>query len=66
MRAILAKAPEPWYTIFALAAMTGLRPGEVLGLSIDDMDFEQRLIFVRRSARYSDLKRAQRRDRADA
>src|SRR4029077_3830134 len=38
--------------IFALAAMTGLRPGEVLGLSIDDLDFEQRSIFVRRSAWY--------------
>jgi integrase len=35
--------------------MTGLRPGEVLGLSIDDLDFEQRLIFVRRSTWYSHL-----------
>jgi integrase len=35
--------------------MTGLRPGEVLGLSIDDLDFEQRLIFVRCSAWYSHL-----------
>src|SRR5713226_4578677 len=35
--------------------MTGLRPGEVLGLSIDDLDFEQGLIFVRRSAWYSHL-----------
>jgi integrase len=50
VRSILALASEPWQTIFALAAMTGLRPGEVLGLSIDDLDFEQRLIFVRRSA----------------
>jgi integrase len=47
--------PEPWRTVFALAAMTGLRPGEVLGLSIDDLDFQQRLIFVRRSAWYSHL-----------
>ncbi|MBZ5702597.1 MAG: site-specific integrase [Acidobacteriia bacterium] len=54
-RSILALASEPWHTIFALAAMTGLRPGEVLGLSIDDLDFEQRLIFVRRSAWYSHL-----------
>ncbi|HXM93138.1 MAG TPA: tyrosine-type recombinase/integrase [Candidatus Dormibacteraeota bacterium] len=50
MRSILALASEPWHTIFAIAAMTGLRPGDVLGLSIDDLDFEQRLIFVRRSA----------------
>jgi integrase len=55
VRSILALASEPWQTIFALAAMTGLRPGEVLGLSIDDLDFEQRLIFVRRSAWYSRL-----------
>jgi integrase len=55
VRSILALASEPWYTIFALAAMTGLRPGEVLGLSIDDLDFEQRLIFVRCSAWYSHL-----------
>lgn len=55
MRAIVGLAGEPWRTIFALAAMTGLRPGEVLGLSIDDLDFEQRLIFVRRSAWYSHL-----------
>jgi integrase len=55
MRSILSLASEPWYTIFALAAMTALRPGEVLGLSMDDLDFEQRLIFVRRSAWYSHL-----------
>lgn len=55
VRSILALASEPWRTIFALAAMTGLRPGEVLGLSIDDLDFEQGLIFVRRSAWYSHL-----------
>jgi integrase len=55
VRSIVALASEPWKTIFALAAMTGLRPGEVLGLSIDDLDFEQRLIFVRRSAWYSHL-----------
>jgi integrase len=55
VRSILALASEPWRTIFALAAMTGLRPGEVLGLSVDDLDFEQRLIYVRRSAWCSQL-----------
>jgi integrase len=55
VRAILALAAEPWRTIFALAAMTGLRPGEVLGLSIDDLDFDQKLLFVRRSAWYGQL-----------
>jgi integrase len=55
VRSILALASEPWRTIFALVAMTGARPGKVLGLSIDDLDFEQRLIFVRCSAWYSYL-----------
>ena len=55
IRSILALASEPWHTIFAVPAMAGLRPGEVLGLSIDDLDFEQRLIFVRRSAWYRHL-----------
>lgn len=50
VRSILALASDPWRAIFALAAMAGLRAGEVLGLSMDDLDFEQRLIFVRRSA----------------
>ncbi|MGC1105471.1 MAG: tyrosine-type recombinase/integrase [Candidatus Acidiferrales bacterium] len=50
VRSILSFASEPWRTMFALAAMAGLRAGEVLGLSVDDLDFEQRLIFVRRSA----------------
>jgi integrase len=53
--AILEKAEDPWRVIFATAAMTGMRPGEVLGLSIDDLDFEARQIFVRRSAWYSQL-----------
>jgi integrase len=55
IRSILELASEPWRTIFALAAMTGLRSGEVLGLSIDDLDFENRVIFVRRSAWYRHL-----------
>jgi integrase len=53
--AILEKAEDPWRTIFAVAAMTGMRPGEVLGLSTEDLDFETRQIFVRRSAWYSRL-----------
>jgi integrase len=55
IRSILGIASEPWRTIFTHAAMTGLRPGEVLGLSIDDLDFQQQLISVRRSAWYSHL-----------
>jgi integrase len=35
--------------------MTGLRPGEVLALSTEDLDFGTKQIFVRRSAWYSQL-----------
>lgn len=49
-RTIITIAPEPYRTMFAIAAMTGLRVGEVLGLQKADLDFEQRMIHVRRSA----------------
>ena len=35
--------------------MTGIRSGELLGLQVDDLDFERRLIFIRRSAWYGRL-----------
>jgi integrase len=53
--AIVEAAENPWRLIFAVAAMTGMRPGEVLGLSVDALDFEQRLIHVRQSSYYSKL-----------
>ncbi|MGH9732010.1 MAG: tyrosine-type recombinase/integrase, partial [Candidatus Acidiferrales bacterium] len=53
--AIIDAAGEPWRTIFAVAAMTGMRPGDVLGLAVDDLDFERRLIHVRQAAYYSKL-----------
>lgn len=40
-------------TMFAIAAMTGLRVGEVVGLQKADLDFDRRIIHVQRSARYS-------------
>ncbi len=49
VRQIIALAPEPFGTMFAIAAMTGIRAGELLGLKVDDLDFERRLIFIRRS-----------------
>ena len=52
---IIERASEPWHTVFSIAAMTGLRPGEVLGLSTEDLDFGTKQIFVRRSAWYSQL-----------
>lgn len=48
-RKIIAGAVQPYKTMFAVAAMTGLRAGELLALQIEDLDFEHRLIFVRRS-----------------
>jgi len=50
VRRILATAPEPFRTMFAIAAMTGLRAGEVMALQKTDLDFEQHVIHVRRSA----------------
>ena len=44
--AILNAAVDPWCTIFAVAVMTGMRPGEVLGLSVDDLDFEGKRIYI--------------------
>jgi len=52
VRRILAVAPEPFRTMFAIAAMSGLRAGEVLALQRDDIDFERRVLRVRRSVWY--------------
>jgi len=48
-RRIIAAAREPYATIYAVAAMTGMRAGELLGLKITDIDFERRHLFVQRS-----------------
>lgn len=50
VRKIIALASEPYRTMFAIAAMTGLRAGEIVGLQVSDLDFEQRAIHVNRSA----------------
>lgn len=51
-RKIIMLASEPYRTMFAIAAMTGLRAGEVMGLQKADLDFELRLIHVERAAWY--------------
>ena len=52
VRKIITVAEQPYRTMFAIAAMAGLRAGEVMGLQKDDMEFERRIIHVRRSAWY--------------
>jgi integrase len=49
VRQIIALAKEPFRTMSCILAMTGLRAGELLGLQVDDLDFERRLILIRRS-----------------
>jgi integrase len=46
---IIAVSKEPFSTMFAVLGMTGLRAGEMLGLKVSDLDFERRVIHVRRS-----------------
>jgi integrase len=48
-RQIIGVASQPYTSMFAIAGMTGLRAGELLGLLVDDLDFERRLIHVRQS-----------------
>jgi integrase len=54
-RRIIAEATEPYGTIFAVAAMTAVRPGELFVLKIEDLDFARRLIFIRRSVWYGKI-----------
>ena len=48
-RDIIALATGQSRAMFALAAMAGLRVGEILGLQVDDFDFEHLFFHVRRS-----------------
>ena len=50
VRGILKLAREPYRTIFTLAAVTGLRAGELLGLTLADVDFERLMICPRKQA----------------
>jgi hypothetical protein len=49
VRDIIALAQEPFKTMFCTLALTGIRAGELLGLKEEDLDFDRRLIFIRRS-----------------
>ncbi len=50
VQSILSSAAEPHRTFYGLAAETGLRAGELCGLSADDLDLERGLLQVRQSA----------------
>lgn len=47
---IIEAAKEPFKTLFALAWMTGLRAGELLALTLDDLNFDLKTIRVNKSA----------------
>jgi len=55
LQKILALAEEPWRTLYCILTMDGLRAGEVLGLQWQDIDFDRRLLHIRRSAWYGKI-----------
>jgi len=46
---IITRAKEPYATMFAVLGMTGCRAGEMLGLKTGDLDFNRKVIYIRRS-----------------
>jgi integrase len=49
MQEIINAAREPYKTLFAVAAETGMRSGEIYGIQVEDVDLNRLLIHVRRS-----------------
>src|SRR5258708_7325307 len=47
---IVRAAKEPYRTMFALASLMGARAGELLALTVPDLDFERKTIRVNKSA----------------
>jgi integrase len=47
---IIQAAPEPFKTLFAVAWSTGLRAGEILALTLDDIDFNRKTVRVNKSS----------------
>jgi len=41
---------KPWDLFFTLLALSGLRSNEILGLYVEDLDFDHNLIWIRRGA----------------
>jgi integrase len=57
-KAILDLAQDPWRTMFAIAAYAGLRAGEILGLSVEDVDLVRGILNVRKTAWYGRIQTA--------
>jgi integrase len=49
IRQIINHAKEPFATMFTVLGITAVRAGELLGLKIDDLDFDRKVIHIRRS-----------------
>ncbi|HXN97402.1 MAG TPA: tyrosine-type recombinase/integrase, partial [Candidatus Acidoferrales bacterium] len=47
---IIEEAKEPFKTLFTLAWFTGMRAGEILALTLDDLDFTSKTVRVNKSA----------------
>jgi integrase len=54
-RAVLLRAAQPWRAFFGVAAMCGLRGGEICALQVDDVDFEAGTIHVRQAVWYGHI-----------
>jgi len=55
MQRIINSSEEPYKTIYWLLAESGMRSGELCGLTVDDVDFNRGLLFVRRSVWQGEL-----------
>ena len=49
VRRIIEASEEPYATLWALIGVTGVRAGEILGLKVTDINFDKRLIRIRRT-----------------
>jgi integrase len=58
VRRILQAATDPWRTMFAIAALLGLRAGEVLGLRSEDIDLRTRTLTITQTAWYGQIQTA--------
>ena len=57
-KAIIELAQDPWRIMFAIAAYAGLRAGEILGLSVEDVDLSRGVLNIRKTAWYGRIQTA--------